>query len=255
MDYHMKRQKKGHYLLHPSLIEYRRQNWAGMWQLNALVLVISGLFGYMPTHLMAFDLMMTVLVVGFWLLGLPYILKGKAPFQTYYKRTYQVDNFLYISKLVVHGAIVRTVLYAVFFVSFYLIERGDKFAEQSVVNDVLDILFSPVAQSVAILVFLYLFHYMFIKDKYVKIEEFTKQVVNIIKEENAHFTQAVWYFIQRRDEALDKEWLDGVKYETETHFPQETVKDNRQNSTNNGKTFYQEKLYEEPAPIRRQSRR
>lgn len=255
MDYHMKRQKKGHYLLHPSLIEYRRQNWFGMLQLNTLVLIVVALFGYMPKFLMAFDLMMTVLVVGFWMFGLPYMLKGKAPVQLYYKRTYQVDNFLYLAKLVIHGAIIRTALYALFFVTFWLIERGDEYAERAVINDVLDILFSPLAQGLAIVVFLSLFYYMFIKDKYVTIQDFTKHVVKIIKEENAQFNQAVWYFIQRKDEALDKEWLDGLKYDTEPHFSNETVKDNRQNSTNNGKTFYQENSYQEPTPIRRQSRR
>ena len=251
MNYHHKYQKKGQYLLHPGLIEYKRGGWKFQMQFNGILLLILGLLSLYPTFLMSFDFTMTILVVGFWLFGKAIMLKGKLPFPTYYRRDYQNDNFLFVCKMILHGAIVRSVAILGYFTFRLVLAQGDAFEMKGVVADMMHVLFNPLPQALAIAIFLFLFYYMFQKEKYMSIEGFSREVMQIIRARNISINEAVRQFIFVRDKALDMQLLDGVKYEYREEQTSEMVKENRPKE-NNIQSFPNP---EPTQPLRRQSRR
>lgn len=251
MNYHHKYQKKGHYLLHPGLIEYKRSGWWFQIKFNVIALLILGSLKIYPTSFMSFDITLAVLIMGFWLIGRHIMLKGKLPITPYYKRGYDIDNFLFFCKMIVHGSIVRASVISVFYAFQFYLATGDRFEVKQIKVDMLNILVNPIPQAVAVAVFLFLLYYMFFKEKYISIEGFTREVMKIVRARNTSINDAVREFIYIRDFALEKELLDGVKYDYKEESQTEMVKDNRP------KTQINESLpkNEPSVPLRRQSRR
>lgn len=264
MSYHQKYQKRGQYLLHPDLIEYKRGGWGFQIKFHAIVLTILALFDFYPTWLMSFDLTLAVLVVGFWMFGKTILLKGKFPIKAYYKRDYENDNLLFISKLLIHGSVVRTVIVSLFFAIQLYVAQGERFELRDIKQDIMQALINPVPQAIAIIVFLFFFYYMFLKEKYMSIDGFSREVMKIVRERNFSINQAVVQFMHLRDSMLEKEMLDGVKYEYSEDLFSENVKDNVPKENTKSQPVFQQTskpktepvFYEEPsAPLRRQSRR
>jgi len=255
MNYHNKYQKKGQFLLHPGLIEFRRSGWGFQIQFNSIAVLILGLMKIYPTALMSFDLTFALLVVGFWMIGRHFMLKGKLPFKTYYKRDYQNDNFLFFSKMILLGSIVRTTIVALYFALQLYVAKGDKYEIREFHRDIWEVLFNPLPQAIAIGIFLFLFYYMFLKEKYISIEGFTIQVMQIVRDKKFSINDAVRQFIYKRDLALEKEMIEGVKYGYNEEQNHELVKDNRQKEINNEPTIESFPEQESSMPLRRQSRR
>jgi hypothetical protein len=251
MNYHHKYQKKGQYLLHPDLIEFRRGGWWFQIKFNTVVLLILGTMKIYPTSLMSFDITMAVLVIGFWMIGRNIMLKGMLPVKTYYKRGYENDNFLFFCKMIIHGSVVRALVISIFYAFNLYLATGDRYEGQDVQRHIMHILINPIPQAIAVAVFLFLFYYMFYKEKYISIEGFSKEVMKIVRSGNKPINDAVRQFIYVRDLALEKELLDGVKYEHTEESHSEMVKDNGQKRKSN------ESLPKEEPPmlLRRQSRR
>lgn len=262
--YHHKYQKKGHYLLHPSLIEYKRDGWGFQIKFNLILLIILGTMRAMPVAWMSFDLTMTILIVGFWFIGRFLMLKGKFPFKTYYKRDYVSDDFLFFCKMIIHGAVVRTVIVSLFYLFSLYLAMGDRYETSSTLLKIEQIVFNPIPQLIAVATFLFLFYYMFLKEKYVTIEDFSREVMNIVSYRGRGINEAVLEFIYLRDSILEKELISGVKCNHREEYLQKTVKDNRQ-ETNQNESFtnsYSSVGNTEttvsassPEPMRRQSRR
>lgn len=254
MNYHHKYQKKGRYLLHPGLIEFKRAGWGVQWKFNLTALLILGLMDLYPIAIMSFDLIMAFLVISAWTVGLPLMLKGKSPVKPYYKRDYHNDNFLFICKIILHGAVVRTAIITVFYAFQWYLSQGERSEMINTQHTIESIVINPIPQAIALMIFLFLFYYMFLKEKYISIPDFTKEVMKIIQRNNRPINEAVREFIIGRDSAIEKEMLNGLRYEQEEDSSPENVKENVQKRVN--KVVVQNVAQIEPnAPIRRQSRR
>jgi len=261
MDYHHKYQKKGQYLLHPGIIEYKRNSWFFQIKFNVFLLLVLALMRIVPVAMMSFDIVMAFLLLSFWLIGRPIMLKGKMPFNTYYKRDYQNDVFLLFSKIILFGSIVRTAVVTVYYLFYLWVVSGDHFETNHAIFQIKQILFNPVPQLIAVMVFLFFFYYMFLKEKYISIKDFTEEVMGIVYRKRYTINQAVRDFIYKRDSELEKELLKGVKYGHNEVSSTEMVKDNGQKQTpkqvrkKNEEATSSTTSTAPQVPLRRQSRR